>query len=170
VGRRGSFNFVTALLLVSTGLAATLQPTSIEELAQQADLIILGSVQRLVPSTRDPEAPTTRVVIRVTQSWKEQAAPKIELVQPQGAAKGITQAVPGLSTFRRGEEVLVFLVRDPEGAYTVLQGAHGKLSVLRQGRKGKAVVTDVAGAERDLAEILIYLRKLIGSDTILNKH
>jgi hypothetical protein len=136
--------------------ASTLPSRTLVGLSQEAHLIVRGTVQNLLEC---PEALSTTVVISVQQSWKGKPASPIKLIQPQGTQGNLTAAVPGLPTFRLGEDVLVFLIRNSENAYEVLHGKQGKLRV-RAARHESPVLEDSAGKQLDLTETLTYLSSL----------
>jgi len=160
----GSLRTVIGLLVVAItvngGLAATLPMSSLEELTQEADLILHGKVKEVQPSSNDKDPFSTLVVLVVQEAWKQKSGPTRRLRLPQGTQSEITQAVLGLPTFRVGEEVIVFLVREPDGEFEVLNGVHGKLTVHKDTKDGTLVVEDVSGAKTSLKTFLNRLRQL----------
>jgi hypothetical protein len=136
--------------------ATTLPSRTLVGLSQEAHLIVRGTVQKLLEG---PEPLSTTVVISVQQSWKDKPASPIKLIQPEGTRGNLTAAVPGLPSFRLGEDVLVFLIRNSENEYEVLHGKQGKLRV-RATRHGSSVLEDSAGRQLDLTETLTYLSSL----------
>ena len=141
----------------STVSGGTWPPTSLAELVRGADLIVRGQVQAVTSGPRQEGAPGTTVVVSVLEQWKGTRISTLRLVQPRGTEGGIAQEVPGLPTFRAGEEVILFLVREPRTGYSVLGGKQGKFSVRTDPGSGKRVVEDVTGAQFDLAQFLSAL-------------
>jgi hypothetical protein len=150
-------------MTVSVGFSATLPMSSLEELTQEADLIVHGRVKELRPSSSDKDPFSTVLVLAVQEAWKQAPSPTLRLRLPHGSQSEITQAVPGLPTFQVGEEVIVFLVRDPDGEFEVLHGVHGKLTVQIDTQRGTAVVEDVSGTKITLMAFLNRLRQLTKS-------
>jgi hypothetical protein len=153
---------VCVLLLVVGGLAGspafttTLVFQSLEELIAGADLIVRGNVQAVTPSPSQPEGPTTQVVLTVRERWKGSKLDTLTLLLPYGTTSGITQAAPGLPTFRVGEEVILFLVREEKDQYSVLGGKQGKFSIKSE-PSGRSVVENLAGTQVDLSQFLKQL-------------
>ena len=142
------------LMAPSTLLSATLQSKSLEHLIHDADLIVRGTVQAITSGPRVKGAPGTTVVLAVHEQWKGSRFSTLRLIQPGGSEGGITQAVPGLPTFRIAEEVILFLVQEGRKQYTVLGGKQGKFSIRTDVRSGKQEVEDLAGTRFDLTQFL----------------
>jgi hypothetical protein len=149
VGVVGIFFFVA-----STVSGQTWPPTSLTELVRAADLIIRGQVQTILSGPRQHGAPGTTVVMSVLEQWKGTRISTLRLVQPRGTEGEITQEVPSLPTFRAGEEVILFLVREPGSSYSVLGAKQGKFSVRTDPVSGKRVIEDLTGAQFDLAQFI----------------
>jgi hypothetical protein len=96
-------------------------------------------------------------VIAVKEQWKGAKLSTFKMIQPQGTEGGIAQAVPGLPTFRVGEEVILFVAREGHGRYHVLGGKQGKFSVRSDVAPGKQVVEDLTGSQFDLAQFVGHL-------------
>ena len=146
-----------ALVLPCTLLAATLAPKSLEQLIDGADLIVRGHVQAVRPGPSGKDGPSTTVVIAVKEQWKGAKLSTFKMIQPQGTEGGIAQAVPGLPTFRVGEDVILFVAREGHGRYHVLGGKQGKFSVRSDVATGKQVVEDLTGARLDLDQFISHL-------------
>lgn len=153
--RRRRLVLLTLIFMApSTVLGATLQPKTLEQLIRGADLILRGQVQAVTPGPQKEGAPRTTVVISVQEQWKGTRLSTLRLVLPRGTEGGITQDVPGLPTFRVGEEVILFLVREARGQYHVLGGKQGKFAIKPDPRSGKPVVEDLTGTQFDLLQFL----------------
>ncbi len=154
---RRSVLLAPILAISSALLGATLQPKSLEQLVREADLIIQGRVQAVTPGSKGTL--TTFVVVSVQAQWKGTKRKTVRLILPRGSEGGITQEVPGLPTFRIGEEVILFLVRDSSGEYEILAGKQGKFSIQTDLQTGKQFVEDLTGSRSDLAQFRKSLSK-----------
>ena len=139
---------------------ATLQPQSLQALIRDADLIVRGRVEAIKPTPRTGGALSTIVVISVREQWKGPRLSTLRVAQPQGTEGEITQAVPGLPTFRVGEDVILFVVRAERGTYGVLGGKQGKFSIRTDPQSGRPVVEDLAGTRLELTQFLGSLSPL----------
>jgi hypothetical protein len=135
-------------------VAGTLMARTVGELAQEADLIIMGKVQAVLPTEHPTGEPATSVVIDVARSWKTLSPAKVRVIQPVGTVEGIRQQVPGLPSFEIGEDVIVFLVESSAGEYEVLHGKEGKLKVVADPQSHRLMVQDVTDTLADLSEVL----------------
>ncbi len=154
---RGSVLLATILAISTALLGTTLQPKSLEQLVREADLIIQGRVQAVTPGPKGTL--TTSVVVSVEDQWKGTRRKTVRLILPRGSEGGITQEVPGIPTFRVGEEVILFLVRDLRRGYEILRGKQGKFSIKTDPQTGMPVVEDLAGSRSDLAQFRKALSK-----------
>jgi hypothetical protein len=146
-----------AFVASSTALGATLQPKLLEQLIDDADVIVRGTVQAVTSGPRVKGAPGTTVVLAVHEQWKRSRLSTLRLVQPGGSEGGLTHAVPGLPTFRVGEEVILFLEGEGGAQYSILGGKQGKFSIQTDPRTGKRVIEDLTGARSDLTQFLARL-------------
>ena len=155
--RRRPALLASILAISSALLGATLQSKSLEQLVREADLIIQGRVQAVTPGSKGTF--TTSVVVSVQDQWKGTKRKTVRLILPRGSEGGITQEVPGLPTFRVGEEVILFLVRESRGGYEILAGKQGKFSIQTDLQTGKQFVEDLTGSRSDLAQFRNALSK-----------
>lgn len=136
------------------GVAGTLLPQTIGELAHEANLIIRGKVEALLPAEQESGEPATTVLIAVHQAWKATAPSQVRVILPIGTHEGLRQQVPGVPSFHIGEDVIVFLVQLSPGQYEVLHGKQGKLTIVADPRGQRLMVQDVTGSLADLSEVL----------------
>lgn len=148
---------VVVLASSSLLLGSTFEPKSLDQLTRRADLIVRGQVQAITPGPRGEIGPTTVVAILVQEQWKGPRRSTLSLLQPRGTETGIAQEVPGLPTFRVGEDVVLFLIRGRGGHYEVLGGRQGKLSI-KTGPDGRELVEDLAGSRLDLGQFVRHLK------------
>jgi len=159
---RGYRSALLALILATSTLllGTSLQPKSLEELVREADLIIRGTVQAVRPGPKGKGDPTTIVSVSVQQQWKGGQIATLRLVLPRGTERGITRDVPGLPTFRTGEDVILFVVRESRGQYQILGGKQGKFSIHTDQQSGREVIQDLTGTRSDLSEFLSRISRI----------
>ena len=123
-----------------------------EELAARADVVALGKVSLLSAHwNADHSRIFTTVTLSVDSYLKgNQSGPLIILV-PGGELDGVGEIYSHTATFRREEDVLVFVQKDARGNYIVSGGRGGKFAVTKDERTGKSFVgsrpvEDVASA------------------------
>ena len=101
---------------------------SLEQLANGASIIAVGSVSSL-ESVREPNGGiTTSVTVSITQTLKGQSQPIAVIRVPGGVVNGQRMDVEDAPQFRVGERVVVFL-EGTQSKYTVIGGFQGKFTV-----------------------------------------
>lgn len=162
--------------------ATTARRLSNEDLANTADLIVIGRCTDLRPVWEDPRTLVTVATVAVSERLKGEVGDTITVALPGGidANRAIPIAVTyaGAPQMRDGEDVFLFLSYDDaiSNGYTVIGFSQGKFSIVDDGKGGKAVSRDLtqvtlaggAGAVRGAVtlaplsdftqEILDYLR------------
>ncbi len=112
---------------------------------------------------------STRVELTRTELLKGTTRSPVSFQQLGGRAGGTTSVVGGAAEFRRGERVLVFLARRPDGSLALVDLLHGKFSIERDaatGRDHAVRAVDARSADRlelDRARALVR-RGLGGRD------
>jgi hypothetical protein len=130
----------------ATCAASVVERMSVEDLSRGADAIVSGRV--VAVSSAWNEAHTkiyTFSTVEVTESLKGEPARRIVVKELGGAVGDIGMEASGVARFALGEEVLVFLRRDPDGAYRTRGLAQGKMRLVRETATGRAY------ADRDLS-------------------
>ncbi len=121
---------LAALLAAPPALAALARPTSVEELAREADAVVRGRVEaRESRWSGDGMRITTRVTVRVGEVWRGSALQRVVVRVPGGVVGDVGQKVDAAPEFSDGEEVVVFLARHPSGDFEVRGLALGKFRV-----------------------------------------
>jgi len=151
---------VLAGLLITTGAWWTMPAAAtvmvellLEDMARDADAIVHGSVEQsgtqLALQTHGAPEPYTVTTLRVRTWFKGAGAERIVIREQGGEWQGGGRWIDGTPWYRPGEEVVVFLRRDPERPdyYRTYGMVQGKF-VVRQGVGG--VPTTV---RRDLGSI-----------------
>jgi len=130
-------------LLVSAGLPVL----SLENLASQSDVIVSGRVVRSWAAL-DPENRFiwTHYEIKVTNILKGPAQASIEIAEPGGALHGVTQIIPGSTSYAAGEQVSIFLYRTPIGYLRTTNYGQGKFLISPDGRVVPNHWINIAGA------------------------
>lgn len=128
--------------------AATLvAELSLDDLAAQADAAVHGRVLRIAHRTLPVQGrpmPVELVTIAVDEWLVGQGGAEILVREVGGTSGGTTVSREGTPTYRRGEEVVVFLRHDGE-AYTTLGLAQGRFRIVGDASHGRYVERDLDG-------------------------
>jgi len=143
---------ITALALVGAqaALATTVQKLSLQELAKKSDSIVMARVDDAVSSWDAAHKEIyTFYTLSVLQSVKgAKGTTTITLRQLGGTVDNIASIVPGMPSFKKGEEVIVFLTQKDAAGYPWVMGLQqGKYSVTTGKNGVKMVRNDLAGTE-----------------------
>jgi hypothetical protein len=137
-----------ALLGASLASATTVQKFSVRELAQKSDAIVMAKVEDQ-SSRQDPTNKEiyTYITISVTESIKGAKGEKsITIRQLGGSVGNIISAVPGMPTFKNGEEVVLFLSAKDRAGYPWVMGLQqGKYSIVTDENGLKHVRNELDG-------------------------
>ncbi|RMG16570.1 MAG: hypothetical protein D6729_10650 [Deltaproteobacteria bacterium] len=129
-------------------LASTVLALSIEEMARRSDLVLRGRVEGQTTERIDGRLYTLSTV-KVEAVWKGAARDGVVVRQLGGRDGELATRVAGDAVLEPGEEVVLFLRRNPQGApvYHLVGLAQAKFRVERRG--GRLV------ARRDLGGLLL---------------
>ena len=115
---------ILLILSMNTTYAMTLAPAPLEQLMEEAEFAVHGVIvaQRSEAVPGQPDQLRTRYLLWV---WQHLKAPSpqagvaasgwLEFVQPGGSSAHLTTRVPGVPTFKGGDEVVLLLVHTPWG-------------------------------------------------------
>lgn len=132
--------FFTSLALPVVAAATTFVLADEQQLAQQADAIVLGEVERVEPMRANESSKlATHVRLRVVEVWKGAVPPAFELVEMGGTAGGTEARFFGVPEYRVGEQVLVFATQRPDGHWATTSLAMGKYSLRQRDQQVYAV-------------------------------
>lgn len=142
-------------LLLATGLVASLGATTLvrmseKEMATSADLIVVGRCTH-VESARLGRSIVTQVTIGVADTLKGRPGNGVTVVVPGGVDLSrpvpIAQTWPGAPRFAAGQDVFLFLRRQPEvkDGYAVIGFSQGAFSVVTDAQGQKMVQRDLSG-------------------------
>jgi len=127
-----------ALLGASLAGATTVQKFTIQELAKKSDAIVMAKVED--QSSRQDASNKeiyTYITVSVLESVKGAKGEKsITIRQLGGSVGNLISAVPGMPSFKNGEEVVLFLSAKDRAGYPWVMG-------LQQGKY--SIVTDESG-------------------------
>ncbi|MEZ4437151.1 MAG: hypothetical protein R3F65_32550 [bacterium] len=130
--------------LITPSSAATVVRLDLPQLVEEADLILLATVEA-TESFRAGRRIMTRVTLKPGTVVKGSADARVVVVVPGGSIGGIGQRVPGAASFIAGEDVVAFLsAAGPDGPRSVVGMAQGKLRVV-PGLDGVRLVRDLEG-------------------------
>ena len=169
MSRRRRFLARIVIFLISSWLTAagfvqatTLQKLSLDRLIGEADLIIKGRVEELkTRQVSDRRSMITIVTVSIERQFKGPQVSSVTIEQPGGSLGDIAQGVPGLPEFSSGEEVIVFLKRQPGGAFNIVGGKQGKFTAKTQPGSREEVVEDFAHRTEALDSFLNRLTSII---------
>ncbi|MEW6511659.1 MAG: hypothetical protein AB1428_11960 [Bacteroidota bacterium] len=141
---------IAALLLaVPSGAQPKAPPRSpsSEDLARQADVVLVGTVREL---KSEWNASRTQIVTRVTVAVDQYlkggtAGNSFTLFVPGGEVGTVGEMYSHMPVFRRNEDVVVFAEKDPQNHFRVAGGRAGKLIVKKDPATGSPLV---AGRQR----------------------
>ena len=126
---------LTLLLLLCPSLASAtiVRALTVEQMAQESDAVIFGTVSKQTSGWNDSKTRIyTVTTIVVKESWKgsHRNGASVNIRQIGGTVGQLTQRVVGNAKFTAGEEVVVFLERSPsEEIYFVMGMAQGRIGV-----------------------------------------
>jgi len=143
---------IAALGLVGAqaALATTVQKLSLQELTKKSDSIVMARVDDAVSSWDAAHKEIyTFYTLSVLQSVKgNKGTTTITLRQLGGTVGNIASIVPGMPSFKKGEEVIVFLTQKDAAGYPWVMGLEQGKYTVSTGKDGvKMVRNDLAGTE-----------------------
>jgi len=143
---------IAALALVGaqTALATTVQKLTLQELTKKSDSIVMARVDDAVSSWDAAHKEIyTFYTLSVLQAVKgSKGTTTITLRQLGGTVDNIASVVPGMPTFKKGEEVIVFLTQKDAAGYPWVMGLQQGKYTVTAGKNGvKTVRNDLAGTE-----------------------
>ena len=133
------FCLVTACVLgfVHASWSAVVERLSVEDLARGADAIVVARVVATSAAWNEGRTKIyTFTTLEVSDALKGGPAGRVVVKELGGAVGDIAMEASGAPRFSAGEEVLVFLRRDSEGA-AVSTGARRSAGMHRLARRGE---------------------------------
>jgi hypothetical protein len=139
-----------ALLGAQAALATTVQKLSLQELTKKSDSIVMARVDDAVASwDAGHKEIYTYITLSVLQPVKGNKGATTIMLRQLGETVGtIASIVPGMPSFRKGEEVVVFLTQKDRAGYPWVMGLEqGKYSISTDKNGVKMVRNDLSGSE-----------------------
>lgn len=136
-----------ALIGASTATATTVLKLSMKDLARKSDAVVVARVEDEVARYDTNKEIYTFVTLRVLDPVKNSRKDDlITIRQLGGVVDNIASVVPGMPTFKKGEEVVVFLTqKDPAGYPWVMGLQQGKYSVRTDANGMQRVRNELSG-------------------------
>lgn len=126
---------VPALVLIQAVSATTVPRISFEELTDKSELVVSGKVTRSWTSwDTEHKYIWTHYELSVSAAHKGSAMPVIEFAELGGEVEGLGMSIAGSVQYKTGDEVLIFLSRQPNGYLRTTGWGQGKYSVDSAGR------------------------------------
>lgn len=135
--------------------AAQTTPPGTEELSRRAEVVVVGTVNRVAAEWN---ASHTRILTRVTLAVDQvvkgsQTGGTMTLVVPGGEVGAVGEWYSHSPQFKENEDVLVFAEKDAHGMLRVTAGNQGKISLRRDGETGRRVLPNGLPLERMTSQI-----------------
>ena len=136
-----------ALLGATYAAATTVQKMSLRDLAKKSDAIVLARVEDETARYDANKEIYTYITLRVLEPVKGPKKDEVVTIrQLGGTVDKIASIVPGTPTFRKGEEVVVFLTGKDVAGYPWVMGLQqGKYSVTADEKGEKHVRNEIDG-------------------------
>lgn len=139
-----SFSAIAAVFLVQPippVTATTVVRMNLEEMAAQSPSIVHGTVVSTESKWNEERSLIlTDVRIRVLDTVKGETATEVVVQQPGGVVGNIKVDVPGMSIFRPGDEVVLFLAPGGRGNLHVNGLTQGRFDVIKDPTTGERTV------------------------------
>ena len=118
------------ILCAIAGWTTTVVRMDLPALVQESDSIVQGQVEG-IDSRWDEQKRTifTYISVRVHEPLKANPGPTVVIRQLGGKVGAMRLSVMGMPAFRTGEEVILFLKRNPESTYHVVGLNQGKYEI-----------------------------------------
>lgn len=136
-----------ALLATSHASATSVEKMSLRDLAKKSDAIVLARVEDETARYDTNKEIYTYVTLRVLEPVKGPKADAVITIRQLGGTVGdIASIVPGTPSFRKGEEVVVFLTKNDVAGYPWVMGLQqGKYTVSADEKGRKSVRNETDG-------------------------
>jgi hypothetical protein len=139
-----------ALAVAQAAFATSVLKLTLQELTKKSDSIVMARVDDAVSSWDAAHKEIyTYITLNVLQPVKgNKGGTTITLRQLGGTVGNIASVVPGMPSFRKGEEVVVFLTQKDAAGYPWVMGLQQGKYTVTTGKNGvKMVRNDLAGTE-----------------------
>ncbi len=146
MSRRTAFVAMALVALVATGALATqVELRTPRQLAQESALIVDGKVTSVRSYwNADHSKILTEATVAVDGTHKGSAGSTVRVVQLGGVVGNVRMTAHGALSWKRGEDVLLFLEPSLPGDYQVAGFSQGKYLIERDPRTGTPYVHQAA--------------------------
>jgi len=138
-----------ALALVGAGTAdaTTVLKMSLKDLAKKSDAVVMARVDDMTARYDANKEIYTYITLKVLDPVKGSKKDEVLTIRQIGGTVGtIASIVPGMPTFKKGEEVVVFLTQKDQAGYPWVMGLQqGKYSVSVDENGSKHVRNELDG-------------------------
>ena len=132
---------VLAAAAAVPGAAMTIVVRDDVHMTAAADAVVHGTVASVEARLHATGRVHTHTVLLVEEVWKgDVGGDRIEIVEPGGVTAEAADWIPGVPRFRAGQELVLFLVRQPDGTWSVLDFWAGAFRVLELA-DGRAILS-----------------------------
>lgn len=139
-------------LTAASALATQVIQRTPQQLAQDSALIVDGKVTGVRSFwNEDHSRIYTEATVAVASTYKGSGGANVRVVQPGGVVGNVRMTAQGALSWKRGEEVLLFLEPASPGAFQVAGFSQGKYEVQRDDR-GRAFVQQALPADGGVAK------------------
>ena len=162
---RGRFLiFIPLIFLISSFVPCSLrsqQNKSIpDQLSQEADVIVVGNVDRL---TSEWDAKKSRIQTKVTIAVSdiikgENNSHSLTVVIPGGEVDGIGEWYSHTASFKKDENVVVFAKKDMQGMLRVASGQMGKYTIKKDETTGRRMIPNIGYLDQFTSHIKTVLQ------------
>lgn len=140
-------------------LAMTYRPISDENLVAASALVVIGEVEEVRGARLADGRIVTQADLRVDESLKGAAAPRVRVTEAGGRVGDLTVRIPGMPAFVPGERVLVFLRERADGTLGTTALSLAKYTITSgTAAAARRTVPDVD--ERELGQFTSRIRAL----------
>ena len=140
--QRSYLGLILTMFFASPVVALTVVNLSEEQMAKNADMIIIGRILSAY-AQRDPvdQDVYTYIKVLVNDHLKgTNRTHRITIKMPGGVIGGEISIIPGAADFYRNEEVLLFVEKRADGELTTLGLSLGKYGIYRDPESGRKIV------------------------------
>jgi hypothetical protein len=140
---RAGLGFLLLVVVPILSASGQEKQQAIDQIARKADVIAVGRVTSMQSEwNADKSRIFTRVTLSVDQYLKEGSASSktITVFTPGGEVGDVGEIYTHVPTFRRNEEVVVFLKKNDAAGYRVAAGMQGKYVIEKDPQTGQSIV------------------------------
>ena len=136
-----------ALVGTSTAYATTVLKMSLKDLARKSDAVVMARVEDQVARYDADKEIYTYITLKVLDPVKGSHMDDLITIRQLGGIVGnIASVVPGMPTFQKGDEVVVFLTQRDKAGYPGIMGLQqGKYTISQDQNGAKRVRNELNG-------------------------